>query len=123
MIQSCIEMRKGTLAHMDKKAIYKPLAQFFNKLSGKIQIKDLIIFGSYAEGMPTRDSDIDVVVISDDFQKIREDKRLKLLDSAAKEINPMIQAWGFTSKEIEQADEFTTLGHARVAGIRWSSLA
>lgn len=107
---------------MDKKAIYKPLAKFFNKLSVKIQIKDIIVFGSYVEGSPTEDSDIDVVVVSDDFQKIREDQRLTLLDNAAKEINPIIQAWGFTSKELEQADELTTLGHARVAGVRWSTL-
>jgi len=107
---------------MDTRTIQKPLAQFYKNLVHQIKIKDMIVFGSWVEGKPKKSSDIDIVVISDDFAKIREDKRLQILDKAAEEIKPEIQAWGFTSREVGEADELTTLGHARTVGLHWSAL-
>ena len=77
----------------------------------------MYIFGSYLEGNPTTDSDIDVIVVSDDFQTMDEDKRLDILEEAASDIEPDIEAWGFTNRELENADELSTLWYARTSGI------
>jgi len=104
---------------MDTTAIQTPLKAFLKRISSKIRVQHLIVFGSYAWGAPTNDSDLDVIVVSDDFKKIRSDKRDTLLWRAAEGITPEIQPWGFTTKELQEAGEYSTLGHARDAGIRF----
>jgi hypothetical protein len=82
-------------------------------------VDQVIVFGSYLEGNATEDSDIDVLVISDDFKSLDEDQRLDLLYEAKGFIEPPIHPWGFTPEELEKASELTTLGYARTAGIRF----
>jgi predicted nucleotidyltransferase len=103
---------------MDISQIQQPLNQFLQAVSQDIQIDQLILFGSYLEGNAGPDSDIDVVVVSENFRTIDPFDRSRLLDKAAGDIAPEIQAWGFTPEELEAADELTTLGYARTAGVR-----
>lgn len=104
---------------MDLSQIQPPLNQFLQAVSSRIKVDQMIIFGSYLEGTAREDSDIDVVVVSEDFKKLRADKRTQVLDQAARFIRPEIQAWGLTNEEMEAADELTTFGYARTSGIRF----
>lgn len=105
---------------MDINQVREPLTDFCQKISRKIRVDQVIVFGSYSTETATEDSDIDVVVVSDDFKKLRSDKRLKILDEAASFIRPEIVAAGFTRKELERARKFSIVGQARDRGIKFS---
>jgi predicted nucleotidyltransferase len=79
----------------------------------------MLIFGSYARGTATTDSDLDVVVVSEDFAGIRADKRLRILDSASRDIEPIIIAAGFTNREVQRAGKYSLVGQARTSGIKF----
>ncbi len=107
---------------MDTKRIKKPLKKFVETLSHDIDIDEVIVFGSYLEGNATSDSDIDVVVVSSDFKKMNEDKRLLKLHRAARFSEPAIDPWGFTKEELKKAQEFSTLDYISKNGYRFTSL-
>ena len=43
--------------------------RYLNKLKNEIKINYAILYGSYAYGNPTKDSDIDIAIISENFGK------------------------------------------------------
>lgn len=104
---------------MDLDQIRNQLIDFLDKVSQMITVEEMIVFGSYARGTATKASDVDVVIVSNDFKKLRSDKRLKILDQAAAFIRPEIVAAGFTKQEFDQANRFTLIGQARETGIRF----
>ena len=65
-----------------------------------INVKKIILYGSYATGTQREDSDIDLIVISDDFSKYNFRERLELLGLAAGKVFEPIEAMGYTSKEM-----------------------
>lgn len=65
-----------------------------------ISCQKILLYGSYARGKQHEGSDIDLVVISDDWKKLSQRERLELLGIAAARILQPIQAVGFTSDEI-----------------------
>jgi predicted nucleotidyltransferase len=104
---------------MDINHVKQPLTQFLRQVSKQVKVDQMLIFGSYAKGTATLDSDIDVVVVSEDFARIRTDKRLRILDTAARDIEPVIIAAGFTNREMQQAGKHSILGQARTSGVRF----
>ena len=70
-----------------------------------IDSKKIILYGSYAKGNPREDSDIDLIVISDDFKDMNLRERLEILGIAAGKVFEPIEALGYTPKEIEQKKE------------------
>ncbi len=104
---------------MDIKQVQSQLKQFQKAVSEKIKIDQMIIFGSYLEGTAQDGSDIDVIVVSENFNGVDNFDRSRILDMAAGDIDPEIQAWGFTQQELEAADELTTLGYARTSGFKF----
>ena len=61
---------------MVERAINKEILNSINKFIKEIKkhynITTIILFGSYAKGTENEDSDIDIAVISDDFEDIYE---------------------------------------------------
>ena len=59
---------------MVKKAINKDIVDSVNKFIKEIKktynVKAIILFGSYAKGTANEDSDIDIAVVSSDFEDI-----------------------------------------------------
>jgi uncharacterized protein len=104
---------------MDVNQINQPLNQFVTKASKSIKVEEVIVFGSYLEGNATQDSDIDVVVVSDDFESLDDDQRLDLLYESADDIEPIVHAWAFTKEELSKASKLTVWGYARDKGIRF----
>ena len=53
---------------MDKKKSIEIIKKFVNKLKKDYQINQIIFFGSRVSGKPHKDSDIDIIIVSDDFE-------------------------------------------------------
>ena len=62
----------------------------------------VLLYGSQVSGTAHEGSDIDLIVISDDWKKYNQRQRLELLGVAAARILEPIQAQGFTPNEIRK---------------------
>lgn len=90
---------------MDKKAVLKIVMDFKNALeSAGVRPKRIFLYGSYACGNYRPDSDIDLVVISDDFEGKGYWQRIDLLSAAIYKVFQPIEAVAMTPKEWETSD-------------------
>jgi len=90
---------------MDKAAVLNIIGQFKKVLEKKgIKINRIILFGSYAAGKQQDASDIDLVVISDDFLHQDYWQRIELLTDAIYEVFKPIEAVAMTVKEWENGE-------------------
>jgi predicted nucleotidyltransferase len=87
--------------------IIKKYKQEIEKLG--ISPQKIILFGSYASGIPREDSDIDVIVIADDFKNMNLRERLELLGVAAGRVYEPIEALGYTQEELNSRMKETFL--------------
>jgi len=73
-----------------------------------IKAKKIILYGSHASGMAREDSDLDLVVVSDDFENMDLWDRLWLLGQARIDIDEPMEILGYTEEEYEsdQCDSF-----------------
>jgi len=86
------------------------IRRFLFELKKEIRIERVILFGSYAQGKPHRFSDIDIAVISADFQRFAPVERLALLGKVAWRVKATeIEALGFTSEEYKRTNRFDFL--------------
>ena len=65
-----------------------------------IEVDEAILFGSSARDDRLTDSDVDLVVISQDFKQMRMPQRLLILQKNRKE-KVELEAFGFTLEEFE----------------------
>ena len=92
---------------MDKRAVLNIIDRFKNILEQKkVKITKIILFGSYARGNYNDSSDIDLIVISDDFATMNYWERIDFLSEAIYEIFEPIEALSFTPSEWEKSDSF-----------------
>ena len=79
------------------------LLEIIDKLSKYNQIKDIILFGSYAKLIHTDKSDLDLAIISE--QKLKENIEkvvIKAIDKISKKDNKKIDLKFFTDEEIKK---------------------
>ena len=69
--------------------IMKVVKKYVEKISKYYDIEAIILFGSYAKGMENENSDIDIAIISSDFNDIMEDVA-RLIGMSCK-IDPRIE--------------------------------
>ncbi|MDI3535236.1 MAG: uncharacterized protein PWQ82_1601 [Thermosediminibacterales bacterium] len=62
-----------------KDEIINLIKQYVSIISKKIKVEKVVLFGSYAKGEPLNCSDVDLVIISKDFQNMSFLKRLEFL--------------------------------------------
>lgn len=99
----------------------KPIIKVYKtELAKKIRLSRLILFGSFAKGTASQDSDIDLVVISPDFNRMLPEARFNLLYHARR--HPLtrhvsMDIFGFTPQEYENASVLTTLGEVKETGV------
>ena len=65
-----------------------------------IRCEKIFLYGSYAHGKPREGSDIDLIVVSQDWERFSSRERLEQLGITAARILEPIQAQGFTPDEI-----------------------
>jgi predicted nucleotidyltransferase len=90
---------------MDKRSALNSLHNFRLALESKgIRIHKLILFGSYAQGKAKEGSDIDVLVISDDFSGKNYWERIDILADAIYEVFEPIEAVALTMEEWKKGE-------------------
>lgn len=83
--------------------ITKIVRQYAEELKKQhIRPDKILLFGSYATGSAHPYSDIDLLVISKDFRKIKPLNRLEQLSLATIHLKAPIEAIGYTFEEIEK---------------------
>lgn len=102
---------------MGKEKIREQLKIYINRIKEKFKPEKIILFGSYARGEATDYSDIDILVISKRFEKMKEDDRFEQLYVNGKDLYPDINAFGFTPQEVKKASRVNTLYEAVRTGI------
>lgn len=83
--------------------IKKIVDRYRRKLEEKIRIRQIILFGSYARGKIHDYSDIDLAIISPDFHGGTK-RDYQLLDRAASEVTPLIEAFPYTPNDMKNLD-------------------
>ena len=87
---------------MDKEVI-SIINQYRKELEARgIKVKKILLYGSYARGKARKDSDIDLVVISDDFKNMDLFERHSLLGRARVNISHPMEILGYTEEEISR---------------------
>jgi len=85
---------------MDKAAVLTILAQFRQALERQgVHKARVVLFGSYHHGTAREGSDIDVVVVSEDFAGKSFWERVETLSAAIGEVFKPIQATALTPEE------------------------
>lgn len=75
-----------------------------------INAEKIILYGSYAKGKPREDNNIDLIVISEDFENLNLRERLEILGLAAGRVLEPIEALGYTRKGIESKGRESFVG-------------
>lgn len=92
---------------MDKDAVLNTIDRFQKSLENKgIKLSKIILYGSYAKGNYSKTSDIDLIVISDNFAERNHWERIEILADAIYEIFAPIEAIAMTTEEWEKGDSF-----------------
>jgi len=97
---------------VDKK-IVEILREFKSALEAMdVRVDRMVLFGSYATGGAREGSDIDVAVISQDFEDMNLLERLETIGLALAKARIMepIEAMGYTDKEFDSKGEGTFIG-------------
>lgn len=90
---------------MDKKAVLNIIARFRKTLeTNGVGVERIVLFGSYAAGTYREGSDIDVVVISEDFTGKGYWERLDILSDAIYQVFEPIEAIAMTPEEWDRRD-------------------
>jgi len=103
---------------MDKKSeIIKKIEKFREDASKEIPIEKVIFFGSRASGKPKKHSDIDLIVVSRKFRKMKFRKRPIKLYNYWK-INYPVDFLCYTPEEFrKKSREIGTVSEAKRTGI------
>ena len=102
---------------MDKKKAQRNISIFTKRVKARFHPKRVILFGSYAVGHPSAYSDVDIVVVSEQFARTPQEKRLDLLYDLTKDLTPDFHVFGFTTKEFDQLSPFTSISEAKHYGV------
>ncbi len=90
---------------MDKSTVLQVIEQFRKALASLgVQVSMVVLYGSYARGNWREDSDIDLVVVSPDFEGRSYWERIELLGEAVYEVWEPIEAVAMTPQEWEKGD-------------------
>ncbi len=104
---------------MDRKKIDRIIKIYLAELSKKIKVERAVVFGSAATGKLNRDSDVDLLILSSSFAKMKTDKRFDLLYTSRTDPltqNVAMDIFGLTPKEYRQASLLSIIGEIKEKG-------
>lgn len=92
-----------------REKVAQNIFDFIFNLSNEINVSQVVLFGSHASAIANRWSDIDLAIVSEDFEKMSKFTKKSFLRKFACQSNtPSIQAIGYSIAEwfSEQEDDF-----------------
>ena len=95
----------------------RAINRYVASLNQYIRIEKVILFGSYADGRAHDLSDIDLAVISPDFDGKSLYKRAALLAKARVDCDPAIESLAYGSKQYAHADRQSFIGELKRTGM------
>ncbi|PIV53356.1 MAG: hypothetical protein COY53_07385 [Elusimicrobia bacterium CG_4_10_14_0_8_um_filter_37_32] len=96
--------------------------KFVKSIKKDIKVNQVILFGSYLKGKTKPSSDIDLIVVSPDFNKKDEIKTMQYLFRKAARINSLIEPIPATPEDIKKTDPRDFLGQVIKSGkVIWST--
>jgi len=81
--------------------------QYVQRLARTIRVNRAILTGSWATGTYLEDSDVDLIIVSDDFLKMSISDRLSYLQKQWKSRIPL-EAFGYTVNEFRRLRQTST---------------
>lgn len=100
---------------MDAKTVQPALKIYLTNVKRQIRVSSAFLYGSVAEGRASATSDVDLIVLSDDFAKLDPDERARLLYRASVGFPYDLHVYGLTPKEFNDASPLTSLGQVKTA--------
>lgn len=87
----------------NKNIIYQSISQYITALKDQIIVEKVILYGSWANGIPHEYSDIELAIFSPDFgkSKLRE---LQFLSKMSWKVNTSIEAIPYSSDKLFSND-------------------
>ena len=82
-----------------------------------VNVKRIILYGSFAKGIQREDSDIDLIVVSNDFRDMNLRERAEILGIAAVRIMRSVEAKGYTPRELRMVAQASFLKEILNIGI------
>ena len=82
-----------------------------------ITVQKVILFGSQARGIFKKESDIDIAVVSKDFEKMGLWEQAKYLGRAARDLPYPIEALGFSPSQLKKVEQGTMLDEITRSGV------
>lgn len=106
--------------HVDKTATAIHTEELIKRaidyLRQRVRLEQAVLFGSYARGDADAWSDVDLAVISSDFARMSRPKLMELLVQTSLAVNPKIELWPYTPKDLKEARPTNFLGHILAEG-------
>jgi len=99
-----------------KNSVKSTILKTIRYLQDQINITEVILFGSYAAGTPHKYSDIDIAVISPDFEKKDLSFKADLASRAKINCSLDVEIHSFTKKNLEDARPTNFMGHILKTG-------
>lgn len=94
---------------MGIQTIQPKIKKYLWNVRKQIKVQKALLFGSYAEGKAIKTSDVDLIILSDDFRKYDIDQRSRLLYRASVGFPYDLHVYGFTLQEYLHASPFSAL--------------
>lgn len=93
---------------MVKKAInteiINSIEKFIKEIKKKYNVEAIILFGSYAKGTENEDSDIDIAIVSDDFDDIYD--CMAILMGMTWDIDARIEPHPIKKKDFDEVSDY-----------------
>lgn len=90
-----------------EEGIQRIAKSYVNRLARNIKVRRAILTGSWANGTYMEDSDVDIIIVSDDFDKMALPERLQYLQKEWKSRIPL-EAFGYTETEFRNLSKNST---------------
>lgn len=87
-----------------KDQVREIIRAFVGEIARDYRITQVILFGSYARGVPKTESDIDLAVVSPDFSGKPEMEILQYLSRKAMKVDTSLEVLAFEPKDLTSPD-------------------
>lgn len=100
---------------MDIQKIQPAISAYVQNVKTRIHLTDAFLVGSTARNQASDTSDIDILLVSQDFSSLDPDERSRILYRASVGFPYDLHVYGVTPDELMTASPLTTLGQMKIA--------